>query len=151
MSDFEQPSPSESPPPRNNRARERHQRRKQKQQGLTTPLAAPVPRTSSMPRQSLPRSAARPINAKEFTIPEIPYLRQILLSIAGGAFMIFLIVLIGLTRRDAPQAPANALWLGQDWTQQTHTEDDSPALVRQMRENEIGSVYAWVSWLQVNN
>lgn len=157
MSDFEQPSPSESPlesSPRNNRARERHQRRKQKQQGMATPLAASVPRTALTPRQprtSLPRSAACPINTKDFKMSEIPYLRQILLSAAGGAFMIFLIVLIGLTRQGAPQAPANALWLGQDWTQTTQTQEDMDSLVRQMRENEIGSVYAWVSWLQVNN
>lgn len=99
-------------------------------------------------RQRSPRHRTAP---RSLRLPAFPYLRQVFLAAAGGLFMLTLIIGLGLARRDPLQAQPNALWLGEDWTQRPQDEEALRALVRQLREDDIGVVYAWVSWLQSNN
>lgn len=145
-------------PQRASRARERYQRRREKRTTQTQTVIAPESRRA-VPRaagarggQPLPRRAASPRGAPAvLRLPTIPYLRQVLTAGAGVVFMLLLIVGLGLARRDPPRALPNALWLGEDWTQRPQDEVAMRGLVRRLREDDIGIVFAWVSWLQSNN
>lgn len=71
---------------------------------------------------------------------------------AGLALGVILFVGVVLFLRSLKPAEAellpNALWLGHQWTYEVHEARDIRALAERLRENEIGTVYAWVSWLQ---
>lgn len=128
------------PNDRKNRARERHERRKARQQGLSLPEAA-----RSLPRQVTP--------AGSFKLPEIrlPQLRLILYVVAGAA--IILAVIYGLGRfsvGSGEQVSRNAIWVGTEWTYSPPDTGGLNTLVSRLKDNQIGTVYAWVSLLQPN-
>jgi hypothetical protein len=53
-------------------------------------------------------------------------------------------------RNDEPELLPNALWIGEDWTQESHSDEDIAALVNDLRARQVGTVYAWMSWLQAD-
>ncbi len=124
-------------PVRRNRARERHLRRK----GVQTGMAAP----SNVPRQIKP--------AGGFAMPEIHLpanSRLILYGLAGGIFLILVVMFIGnLKPADATAGP-NAIWIGTQYTYDAPTDAAVNDLVSRLRDHQIGTVYAWVSLLQGN-
>jgi hypothetical protein len=120
---------------RRSRARERYERRqarrKNRQQGrptTTTRQAAPLD-TSNLPRL------------------DMKYVRPLVLVIAAGAFMLALILGVGLFKDDPVLPDPNALWIGQDWTYAAPTTERLTSLIQRVDENRIGTVYARVSEL----
>lgn len=137
--DFETPPP---PPPREpGRARQRiQQRRAERSQSVRRE-----------PRRS--RSLSQLVPAGGITLPKISVTRAQLLpfSIVGAAlFIAVIVVILGRVRNEAPELPPNALWVGEDWTQNAHSQEEIAIFVRNLRERRIGTVYAWMSWLQAD-
>lgn len=148
--DFETPpppenepeSPSETPPPdeerpRRGRARERYERRRGQ--------AKPSSGRGSTPRQIRP--------PQQFTMPKIiiPRNSRALLSLVGAVlFVIFVIIVLGRLRNDAPEVLPNAMWIGTEWTYDDPTDEQVAAFAERLRAHHIGTVYAWVSWLQLD-
>lgn len=127
-------TPPDDLQPRRSRARERQQRRKHRQ-GSESYTPARVP------RQITP--------AGGFKLPEIklPNDRRIIYAVGGLAVILVVIITLGRFKNSGAKIPPNALWLGTEWTY----EDRGAAintLVARLGENQIGTVYAWVSWLK---
>lgn len=85
-----------------------------------------------------------------FELPK--YIRKdvalpILYLIAGIVLVVGSIAVLGLFRDDPEELPANALWLGTEWTYATPTNEEITELVAELRENEIGTLFAWTSRL----
>lgn len=91
-----------------------------------------------------------PAGGIQISLPRvrIPLVRLI----SGLALGVILFVGVVLFLRSLKPAEAellpNALWLGTEWTYEEHGAREIRALAERLRENEIGTVYAWVSWLQ---
>ncbi len=124
---------SESSQHRTSRARERVKRRKDRRKTGTTPTV----------RRGLPRQLT-PAGGFNLSRINIPYARQVGLISLAGVFMLALILLVGLFKNDPVVAAPNAIWLGQEWSHADHTDADIDSLTRQLRDNEIGTIYAWV-------
>ncbi len=119
-------------------ARDRYERRKQT--GTTKPAV-------SSPRQRQIRTP------QEFRLPKISIPRSRawlpILGIVGGViFVVLIVVVLGSLRNTPVERQPNALWLGTEWTYETHTDEAIATLVEQLRDRKIGTVYAWVSYLQ---
>ncbi|MBZ0282511.1 MAG: hypothetical protein K8L97_17355 [Anaerolineae bacterium] len=129
-------TPSSSENPRRNRARERHERRKHK-----LPITTPV----NTSRQLKPSGG--------FKIPQIriPVNWLILYGMAGAAFLLVVIFLIGRLKNETPTIGNNAIWLGTQYTYDTPDDAQVTELVQKLRDNQVGIVYAWVGLLQPNN
>ena len=69
-------------------------------------------------------------------------------AVGGGALILVVVLVLGSLKNDTPQAHPNAVWIGTEWTYATHTREEVEAFVRDLRNNQIGTIYAWVSWLQ---
>jgi hypothetical protein len=89
----------------------------------------------------------------QFELPKINlrYVRPLLIGIAALLFMGSLILGLGLLKNDPPQEDPNALWIGSDWTYATPSDNALESLSTRLRENRIGTVYAHVSELNVDN
>ncbi len=136
----EMPS-STATPERTNKARQRHQRRKARRQQRESAVA------------SARRTVRQVAPARRLNLPPIDarFLRPILAGVAALIFMVMLILGVGLFKNDPVEVAPNALWLGEEWTHANNDEANITALGLRLRNNEIGSVYAWVSWLQPDN
>lgn len=138
--DFESPPPP--PPPREpGRARQRIQQRRQER---TQPTAR-EPRRRGSATQLAPSGVRK--------LPKINISRSQLLpfSIVGAVLFIAVVVFVlGRVRNDEPELLPNALWIGEDWTQESHSDEDIAALVNDLRARQVGTVYAWMSWLQAD-
>jgi len=132
--------PTEGEAPRRGRARERIERRHQK----PSPGYPPAARGRRMRSQIAP--------SDRFKLPEIklPFGRPILYGVGSILLVIIVVVILGRLREGERPLPPNALWVGTNWTYQTHSDEDIQRLIRHLREHEIGTVYAWVSWLQAD-
>lgn len=120
------------------RARQRIQQRRSR---TSTGEVAPVRRS----RRQLRRAGG-------FKPPQIklPVSRMTLIAIGSVILIVLVVVVLGIVRnRPAASAP-NALWIGTEWTYAQRTDDEVRALAQRLREHEVGTVYAWVSWLQEN-
>src|SRR5690242_3891258 len=106
--------------PRRNSARERHQRRKQ--QGMAQP--------SGTPRQLKPSGG--------FELPEvhIPFNRLVIYGVAGAAFLIVVIMLIGRLKNDSPKSSPNAIWISTQWTYDSPDDAALTALVQKLRDHQ---------------
>jgi len=131
--------PPESP--RKNRARERHQRRKERVQGMAHPAGAPI-------RQIRPAGA---FQLPKFQIPTGSN-RLILYGIAGAAFIVLVIFVLQRLKNtgDATELEPNAIWLGTQWTYDNPSDEAMTNLVQRLRDNQIGTAYAFISLLQPN-
>ena len=86
-------------------------------------------------------------------MPEIGarYLRTLALIVAGGIFMVVVIVAVGLFKNDPVEPDPNALWIGPEWTYTRHAADDVEDFARMLRDSRIGVVYALVSELNFDD
>ncbi|NWF68668.1 MAG: hypothetical protein HXY40_06260 [Chloroflexi bacterium] len=133
---------------RRGRARERHLKRKGGRPQSESAQAF-TPRAPTTPRSSLPRAARQLSPSGRFKLPEIklPQSRVPLLIVAGLIFVIVGVFVLGEIRNRAPEAGPNALWVSSDWTYTRHEDGEIAAFAQRLRDNQIGTVYAWVSYL----
>jgi hypothetical protein len=135
--DFPDPEVEESKP-RRSRARERQRRRRERQQSRSTQTPA--------------RSFAHlvPADAANIKLPtiRIPFARLLIGAVAGLVLVAVVIFLLGRLKPPDTMAQPHALWIGTEWTYETHEDDTVTGLVEQLQGSQIGTVFAWVSWLQ---
>ena len=120
--------------PRAGRARERQQRRQH------PPMAQPAG-SRRLPRQTAPSDRFKPPQIK---LPG----RMWLYAIGSVALVLLVVFVLGRLRNEPNELPPNAVWIGTEWTYEEQSEDAVRALTQRLRDNQIGTVYAWVSWLQ---
>ncbi len=146
-------------PPRRSRARDRVKRRKEAQgQTVTPPILAregarAIPRTIATPsRPSQARASTSRDRVPRIDLAALPlnYLRYGAYAIGAVILVIGVIVGLSLFANDAPELGRNAIWIGTEWTYDTRTDEDVAALAARLREHEIGTVYAWVSWIPLS-
>lgn len=86
-----------------------------------------------------------------FRLPDFRLPRnQIYLAYMGGAllFIAVIVFVLGRLRNDTPERPPNAIWIGTEWTYETHDDQAVEQFTSDLRNRKIGTIYAWVSWLQ---
>lgn len=137
--DFDTPtSEHERPSPRKGRARERVRRRQEREAMLKTGE----------------RPAAQLAPSGQFKLPALSGIDPRLLGLVIGGVILVLGILFALSRLTGttiePVTPPNALWLGTEWTYNLDEDAEVSDLVVRLREHEIGTVYAWMSWLQAD-
>lgn len=138
--DNEEPSLQSQPPPERSerdrgRARERYERRKAQ--------ATPTKRSTSQRRQIQ--------LSQEFSIPALRFFNnsRVLIGAVGAiAIIVIVVYVLGRIRNADLVTQPNAIWLGTEWTYDQRTDEDIEALAKRLREQKIGTVYAWVSYLQ---
>lgn len=135
--DSQQPSAAEPARRRSGRARERQRRRRERQQASVAPPRRSlsqinVPRRFSPLRLRLPLAGSR-----------------LVLSLLGSVALVAVVIgLIGQIKEPAPELRPNAVWLGTGWTYALQELSAIDELAQRLRDHDIGTVYAWVSWLQ---
>ncbi len=84
------------------------------------------------------------------TLPQvrIPVVRLVTGLALGVILLVGVVVFLRSLKPAEAEILPNALWLGTEWTYEEHEARDIRSLAERLRENEIGTVYAWVSWLQ---
>lgn len=130
----EQPEQPEQPPRRSSRARDRYERRRRQH---ATPKSAGAPRQINVP--------------KEFRVPpvRVPGGGRAVLGLLGAIlFVVIVVVVLGRLRNTAPEVYPNAVWLGTEYTYEDQTDDAMAALVKKLRDQQIGTVYAYITYLQ---
>ena len=123
------------------RARDRHRRRKQKQ--------AMVVRGGT--KRATFRQQIRPqdrIKLPSLRLPKNPIILGIPL-----AFLVVIGVIAGLAllKDSDPDSFNNAIWVDKSWTYGGYTEGDLADFSQQLQRNRIGTIYAYVSTLNINN
>jgi len=87
-----------------------------------------------------------------FKLPDIRIPESRYLIYGAGALLVVLGILYVLSQitgsAQIVQTPPNGLWLGTELTYALDEETTVEDLVAQLREHQIGTVYAWVSWLK---
>jgi hypothetical protein len=118
-------------------ARERHQKRRQT-------------RTSMASR---PRDARQVQNGDGFKMPDVrlPFPRWFLLIPLALIIIVLVVLVLGLINPPEAQTAPNAIWLDSQTTHRTVTDDELSAWVQDWRENQIGTVYVFVSSLKPDN
>ncbi len=127
---------TDSPPPeQDNSARGRARDRQRRRKGMVQP-------SGSNPSHLNP--------AGSFKMPEIRIPRGRLLIYILGAVVVVAAVIFALGRfaNNAPVALPNALWVGTEWTYEVQEDASLLTFAQSLRDREIGTVYAWVSWFQ---
>ena len=132
------PTPDEDPQnpepsPRRGRARERQQRRRARQQ------------------QVQPRLPTHLVPERALKLPTLRIPRRARLIVGVLASLGVIVVVILFLRELKPQQTSvqpHALWIGTEWTYAEQDADSINSLVSLLRQNQIGTVYAWVSYLQ---
>lgn len=72
-----------------------------------------------------------------------------MLFVAGAVvFVAVVIILTGQLKETESALMPNAVWIGTGWTYALQELDEIDELAARLREHDIGTVYAWVSWLQ---
>ena len=91
-----------------------------------------------------------PAGGMSITLPRIRIpLFRLAAGLALGVMLVAgVLLLLRILKPAEAQVMPNALWLGTEWTYEEHDGRAMRALAERLRENEIGTVYAWVSWLQ---
>jgi hypothetical protein len=145
------------PPPRRSRARDRVKRRKMAQgQAVTPPILAregarAIPRTIATPSRLSQVGVSRE-RVRRIDLSALPlnYFRLGIYAIGAVVLVIGVIIALSIFANDTPDAGPNAIFIGTEWTYDTRTDADVETLVARLRENEIGTVYAWVSWIPLS-
>jgi hypothetical protein len=138
------PRPDDTPVSLNRgRARERVRRR---QEGRL-PMVQP---SGGLPRAARPAPQIKPAGAFEMPKIRLPFSPVWLGVVAGGMFVLAVVFALGQFAGEAPVAPPNGIWIGTEWTYAEFNADNIRALAEDLRAHEIGTVYAWVSWLQAD-
>lgn len=134
---MDQPTPEQ---PRRGKARERQRRRRERKQSMASPLSS----------ATKVRKQLRPSGSFEMPKVDARYARPLVMSVVAIAFMVVIIIAVGLFKNEPEEPDANAIWLGRDWTYETHDDEDVRDLVRRLQDYKIGTVYALVSELNVD-
>ena len=136
--EFDEPQSSPESTPRQGRARERQRRRREKRSQQTD---TPARRSDHL------TPAGRP----QLRLPSVklPSGAKVVIGLVL-AVVVVVGVVIGLRQLKPPEAELqpNALWIGTEWTYEEHEPEAIADFVEQLHEHDIGTVYAWVSWLQ---
>ena len=123
------------------RARDRHKRRKQKQamvvRGGTKRGSSSGQQIRSQDKFKFP-TIQLPKNRFFFGIP-VAFL--VILSVIGA---------LALFKNDDPDTFNNAIWVDKSWTYGEYTGDELLKFADQLKNNRIGTVYAYVSTLNIN-
>lgn len=121
------------------RARERRQ-----QAGMAMRNAVHARPQAARPQAATdPRASLSKLRRMDFT-----QLRGIAAVLAAAGVMIAVIVGLALFKDEPLAETPNAIWLGSEWTHETRPADQMARLVGRLQENNIGTVYARVSWLR---
>ena len=78
----------------------------------------------------------------------IPYARVIIGVTIAVALVVGVILLLRSFNPPELEPQPNALWIGTEWTYELQEPEAIEALAERLQANKIGTVYAWVSWLQ---
>lgn len=116
------------------RARERQRRRRERREMARISGGARRQQTQTPPSIRLPKINL-PNNPIVYVIP------------VGMILMVGVIVALGLLKNDEPQPLSNAIWLDTQWTYADPSDEELTDLVKTLRENRVGIVYAYVSSL----
>jgi hypothetical protein len=132
------PPPSDQPEPRVSRARERRKKRQER---------------TAMVRPRLPdgyRPQLTPAGGFKLPDIQIPQSRYILYGVGALVVVLGVLYVLGQITGSAQvvTTPPNGLWLGTELTYGLDEDTTVEELVTQLREHQIGTVYAWVSWLK---
>lgn len=121
------------------RARERQMRRQQQRAPMVQPSGGRRTRRQIAPsdRMKLPEIKFRPN-------------RYLLYAIGSIILVVLVVFILGRLRNEPVVVPPNSLWIGTEWTYETHDDETMQNLVRRLRDHQVGTVYAWVSWLQAD-
>ena len=105
---------------------------------MATPAAAP----RKAPRQTAPGNRVR--------LPRLGLsINRIWISvIVAIAVVVSVVFVLGRLRPTQQTAADNAIWAGTDWTYDAPDDASVAAFAQQLKDQGIGAVYAWVSWLQ---
>jgi hypothetical protein len=87
-----------------------------------------------------------------FTLPKIDarYVRPLIFAAAAAFFMGTVVFALGLLKDNPVEAGPNAIWIGDEWTYQTHDDQAVEELARQLGTHQVGAVYAHVSELNLD-
>jgi len=119
-------------------ARERREKRRQRQQTQTT-------------RPPEPRRQTRRPERRERPQIKLPGGRWLIL-IPAAIFIVFaVIIVLGALNPPDPTRAANAIWLDGRWSHRTPQPDAVRLLSSRLRQNEIGTLYVYVSSLKADN
>ncbi len=147
------------------RARERYRRRR----GSNPPpdvLAdtAPTGETERTPRRRRGEAAPPPqvtprLRRQQVAVPGGPKLppidwvrwRPYLFGAGAIAAVILIIVVLGLFKNEPAPTYPNSLWLGSEYSFAERSDEDVAALVARLKAQQIGTVYAWTSFLKSDN
>ena len=116
-------------------ARERQQRRRQ--QAHAQPAT-----TRKAPKQTAPGGRMR--------MPRLNLtVNRIWITIAAAVIVVIaVVVVLGRLRPTQVEAGPNAIWAGTEWTYEAPDDQTVAEFAQKLRDHDIGTVYAWVSWLQ---
>lgn len=120
------------------RARERRQ-----QASVAMRSAAHVRPQAAKPAETAGQRNLEALRRFDFT-----QLRGIAAVVAAAGVMIVVIVGLALFKDEPLAETPNGIWLGSEWTHETRPADDMVRLVGKLQENNIGTIYARVSWLR---
>ncbi|MBK9125127.1 MAG: glycoside hydrolase family 18 protein [Chloroflexi bacterium] len=147
------------------RARERYRRRR----GSNPPpdvLAdtAPTGETERTPRRrrgeaAPPPQAAPRLRQQQAAVPGGPKLppidwarwRPYLFGAGAVAIVLIVILALGLFKNEPAPTYPNALWLGSEYSFLQPTDEQVALLVERLKAHQIGTVYAWTSFLKSDN
>lgn len=127
------------PEPRMGRARERQLRRQQQR----LPMAQPTG-SRRMIRQTAP---ANRVKLPKITLPGG---RAGVYAVGSVIFVVLVVYVLGRIRNEPTGTPPNAVWIGTEWTYATHDDQIMREFVQKLRDHQVGTIYAWVSWLQAD-
>lgn len=74
-------------------------------------------------------------------------------AVIGSLLVIFAVATVArlIISPDEPEMLENAIWLDKSWTYASPNEGELADLAEQLRQNQIGTIYAYVSTLNTNN
>jgi hypothetical protein len=121
------------------RARERQLRRQQQRLPMAQPAGA-----RRMTRQTAPSDRVKLPKIK------VPGGRAGIYMVGSVVFVLLVVYVLGRIRNEPTGTPPNAVWIGTEWTYLTHDDGTMRDYVQKLRDHEVGTVYAWVSWLQAD-
>lgn len=135
-------TPQDSLPEKTGRARERHKRRQQRQAMV---VRGGTKRATRSNRQILPQD--------RFKFPTIKLpANQFVIGIPLGIIVILAVIAtLAYFKNEEPESLPNAIWLDKSWTYGEREDAEIVEYANQLRQNRIGSVYAYVSTLGINN
>ncbi len=118
-----------------------------------TPRAPRTPRAERQPRTAARLPQVQPtgrLSASTLSLGSLPLgsIRTAIYAAGAIILVIGVILLMGSLRGTNPaQSLPNAIWLGIEWTYEEPDDAAVQALVERLRQHGIGTIYAWVSYL----